>query len=171
MPRRARWCKPKFPDLELPSICQAILILRASFFNDSPAMEMAFSSKLFAFTVGAGLALMSTAALAGAPSRQDAQRAILHYLNWDDGKTNAKFTSMSIGSPHAANAQEAAQVQVDLGQVVYPVATTYTTIAGSGPSAYIRDYTAHYYVYWKPSGGWDATTNSQLGDGNHLRGT
>jgi hypothetical protein len=153
----------------LPLICQAIPILRASLFNDSPGMEMAFGSRLFAFTVG--LTLVSTAALAGAPSQQDAQHAILHYLNWDDGKTNVKFTSMSIGAPHAANVQEAEQVQVDLGQVVYPVATTYTTISGSGPAAYIRDYTAHYYVYWKPTGGWDATTNSQLGDGNHLRGT
>ena len=132
---------------------------------------MVFSSKLFAFTIGAGLALVSTAALAGAPSQQDALHAILHYNNWDDGKTNVKFTSMSIGSPHAAGAQEAAQVQVDLGQVVYPVATTYTTTSGSGPAAYIRDYVAHYYVYQKSNGGWDATTNSQRGDGNHLRGT
>jgi hypothetical protein len=114
---------------------------------------------------------MSTAALAGAPSQQIAQRTILHYLNWDDGKTDVKFTSMSIGSPHAAGVQEAEQVQVDLGQVVYPVATTYTTTAGSGPSAYIRDYVAHYYVYQKSNGSWDATTNSQRGDGNHLRGT
>ena len=131
---------------------------------------MVFSSKLFAFTIGAGLALMSTAALAGAPSQQDVQHAILHYKNWDRGTPDVKFTSMSIGSPHAAGAREAAQVQVDLGQLVYPVATTYTTTTGSGPSAYIRDYTAHFYVYWKPAGGWDATTNSQLGDGNHLRG-
>jgi hypothetical protein len=84
---------------------------------------------------------------------------------------DVKFTSFTIGSPHAAGVQEAEQVQVDLGQVVYPIASTYTTTSGSGPSAYIRDYVAHYYVYQKANGTWDATTNSQPGDGNHLRGT
>ncbi len=134
-------------------------------------MEIVFSSKFVAFAIGPSLALVSTAALAGAPSQQDAQHAILHYKNWDHGFPDVKFTSMTIGSPHAAGAQEAAQVQVDLGQVVYPVATTYTTTSGSGPATYIRDYIAHYYVYQKSTGGWDATTNSQRGDGNHLRGT
>jgi hypothetical protein len=75
-------------------------------------------------------------------------------------------TMVQLGAGHRASAHEGMWLQVSLGQMIYPVRVRYTLVSGTGPSAYVRDWDTHYYVFRSAQmgGRWDLTENTQPGD-------
>lgn len=95
------------------------------------------------------------------------------YMPGETRNPGVQITRIEIGAGHRASAGEGMQMQVALGQMIYPVHAVYTLISGSGSSAYVRDWDTHFYAFRseQKNGAWDLTSDSRPGDKNgELRG-
>lgn len=106
-------------------------------------------------------------AQSGAPSQAIVQQLVA------SNRAGITWHWVKIGGAHRATAYEASMFQTDLGQAIYPVRVSYTITTGSGPAAYIRDYTSTYVAFQNriTQGRWDLSSNTQKDDINGvLRG-
>jgi hypothetical protein len=126
--------------------------------------------------VAAGLALAPmTLAVAqgGAPDQATVKQLIIVMFNPGGVNHGTDVHSVVIGPGHKASANEGMTYQVSLGQMIYPVHASWTNTAGTGPSAYVRDYDTHFFVFRsaQKKGAWDLTEDTKPGDKNGvLRG-
>jgi hypothetical protein len=122
-----------------------------------------------------GLPISAAVAQGGAPTQAIVQHMLLE--TFDPGGPSKGFRmdfhAVVISPGHKASAHEGMYYQVSLGQMIYPVRAAWTSTAGTGPSAYVRDYDTHYFAFQsaQKKGAWDLTGDPQRGDKNGvLRG-
>jgi hypothetical protein len=133
--------------------------------GDSPrgeVIKMRFYAvvALAAVSFGALASSVPASAQPGPPSQAIVQQLVA------SNRTGITWHWVKIGSAHQATAYEASMFQTDLGQAIYPVRVSYTITTGSGPAAYIRDYTSTYVAFQNRimQGRWDLSSNTQKDD-------
>jgi hypothetical protein len=120
--------------------------------------------------------LSAAVAQAGAPDQATVRQLIMAVFHpgGANPQTKTDIHSVVIEPGHKASAHEGMQYQVSLGQMIYPVHAAWTNTTGNGPSAFVRDYDTHYFVFRsvQKNGAWDLTSDSKPGDKNGvLRGS